>query len=148
VIKRNFILLLSCSFVFLSIQNCLTESKKNNDKQNLECDTALVESFQKTGWISEIKYRSVVYIMTDEESKSSTPTEIEDKIRYEAYKQLQKEFNPSFDRHAAAQIKKLVDNFGKIEKHDKECVGSKIYFYDIEKKDLNSDFKSIKNLKK
>ena len=87
-----------------------------------------------------------MFIITNEECEKSTASEIEEKIKYEAYKFLQKELNPSFNRNAFIQIKGLSDNFGKLIKVDKDCVDGNIYFFDIEKKDLKADFEKIKNL--
>jgi hypothetical protein len=130
--------------------NCLTESKKKaaDNIDNTKKSSQLNHSYQKTGWISAGKYRAVVYILTGDECKKNSIGEIEEKIKYEAYKLLQKELNPSFDRNAGSQIKKLLDNSGKIVKLDKGCVDSNIYFFDLEKNDLESEFKSIRNLKK
>lgn len=146
--RRYFTIFLLSSISLLTIVQCLTETRKKPINNSIGDSKQLNQSYQKTGWLSAVKYRSVVYILTDEECKKSTNAEIEEKIKYEAYKQLQKELNPSFDRNASIQIKKLLDNFGKIEKLERDCYGSNIYFYDIEKKDLDTDFKNIKNTKK
>lgn len=145
--RRYFIIFLLLFVSQLSIVECMTEANRkivNSNNSNVQ----IAQSFQKTGWITPVKYRSVVYILTDEECRNSTNAEIEEKIKYEAYKQLQKELNPTFNRNTSLQIKKLLDNFGKVEKLERDCYGSNIYFYDIEKNNLESDFQNIKNIKK
>jgi len=125
----------------------MTESKKNPLENSLIGLNGLNESFRKTGWISESKYRAVVFIITDDECKNSSNPEIEERIRFEAYKNLQKELNPAFNRNASNQIKILADTYGKMVQTTKECATGNVYFYDLEKKDLKSDFEKIKNLK-
>lgn len=144
--KKYFIVFLLLSVSQFTMVECLTDTNRKAVNKNNK-DVQLTQSFQKTGWLTHEKYRSVVYILTDDECKNSTNTEIEEKIKYEAYKQLQKELNPTFNRNISVQIKKLLDNFGKIEKLEKDCYGSNIYFYDIEKQNLESDFMNIKNIK-
>lgn len=144
--KKYFI---SCLVLFLLAflaQNCLTESKIKPESEMKDVKKSLNESFRKTGWISENKYRAVVFVITNEECEHSTDLEIEERIKNEAYKFLQKELNPSYNRNAFVQIKGLSDNFGKLIKADKDCVDGNIYFFDIEKKDLKADFEKIKNL--
>ena len=131
--------------IFL-VQSCLTDSTKKTDIKNGN-QNSYNESFRKTGWITESKYRAVIFIITNDECKNSSPVEIEEKIRFESFKNLQKELNPTFNRNVSPQIKSLADNFGKIIKIENECIEGNIYFFDLEKKDLKSDFEKIKNLK-
>ena len=131
--------------IFL-IQSCLTDSTKKTDIKN-GSQNGFNETFRKTGWITESKYRAVIFIITDDECKNSSVAEIEEKIKFESFKNLQKELNPAFNRNVSAQIKILADNFGKIIKVERECEEGNIYFFDLEKKDLKSDFEKIKNLK-
>ena len=146
--RKYFVLFIIMLFSFiLFIQNCQTESKIKPADSNSEKQNGLNESFSKTGWISENKYRAVIFVITEDECKNSSTAEIEQKIRFEAYKNLQKDLNPSFNRNASNQIKILADNFGKTIKLDKECINGILYFYDLEKNDLKSDFDKIKNLK-
>jgi len=150
--KKYVILSFALIMLIFSIQNCLTDSSEKKEtkietKNENKNGNGYNESFRKTGWITESKYRSVIFIITDDECRNSSPGEIEEKIKFESYKNLQKELNPAYNRNASTQIKSLTDNFGKIVKVDKECVEGNIYFYDLEKKDLKSDFQKIKNLK-
>lgn len=131
--------------IFL-IQSCLTDSTKKPDTKNVN-QNGYNESFRKTGWITENKYRAVIFIITDDECKNSSSFEIDEKIKFESFKNLQKELNPTFNRNVSTQIKVLADNFGKIIKIERECEEGNIYFFDLEKKDLKSDFEKIKNLK-
>jgi transcriptional regulator of heat shock response len=131
----------------LSFQSCLTEHKKKPIDNSLIGLNGLNESFKKTGWIAENKYRAVVFIITDDECKNSSITEIEERIRFEAYKNLQKELNPTFNRNASNQIKTLADTYGKMVQTSQECATGNVYFYDLEQKDLKSEFEKIKNLK-
>ena len=135
------------SLLICSIQNCLTDSQKKPKINNGNGENGLNESFRKTGWITESKYRAVIFVITVDECKNSSLSEIEERIRFEAYKNLQKELSPSFNRNAINQIKYLADNYGKMITADKECVDGNIYFYDLEKSDLKTDFEKIKNLK-
>lgn len=138
-----FLILLVLSSV---IHNCKSDPSKKTETLNTN-NNGYNESFRKTGWINETKYRAVIYIITNDECKKSSLAEIEEKIKFEAYKNLQNELNPSFNRNASIQIKALADNSGKMIKIEKDCTESNIYFYDIEKNDLKSDFEKIKNLK-
>lgn len=128
----------------LSSQNCLKNSTKKTQKPE---ENGFNESFRKTGWITENRYRAIVFIITDDECKNSSPAEIEEKIRFEAYKNLQKDLNPSYNRNASIQIKNLADSSGKVIKQDKDCIEGNIYFYDLEKNDLKAEFEKIKNIK-
>ena len=107
----------------------------------------LEESYRNIGWINDSRYRTGVYILTKEECAGSRKDEIDDRIRMESFKHLQKELNPSFNRNAAVQIKSLIDNYGKVITAGSSCMESNVYFFDIEKKDLKTDFINIKNLK-
>lgn len=130
----------------LSVQNCLKKTIKKPPIQDSN-DTKINESFRKTGWLTESKYRVVIVVITFDECKKSTAAEIEEKIRFEAYKNLQKELNPVFNRNASIQIKNLADNYGKTAKQDKDCIDSNIYVFDLEKNDLKAEFEKIKNIK-
>ena len=129
------------------LQNCLTDSQKKPGNNNTNGEKTINESFRKTGWITETKYRAVIFVLTADECKNSSLSEIEERIRLEAYKNLQKELSPSYNRNAVNQIKYLADNYGKMMTSDKECVDGNIYYYDLEKSDLKTDFEKIKNLK-
>lgn len=129
------------------LQNCLTDSQKKPENNITNGEKGLNESFRKTGWITENKYRAVIFVISADECKSSSLSDIEEKIKLEAYKNLQKELNPSFNRNAVIQIKYLADNYGRMMTSDKECVDGNIYYYDLEKFDLKKDFDKIKNLK-
>lgn len=130
-----------------TIQNCKTDPKKISGNGNTGTGNGLNESFRKTGWITETKYRAVIFVITVEECKTSSLAEIEERIKLEAYKNLQKELSPSFNRNAFNQIKNLADNYGKMNAADAACSEGNIYFYDIEKPDLKSEFVKIKNIK-
>lgn len=132
-------------FLFL-IQNCSTNTSKITDNSNSK-DNGYNETFHKTGWITDTRYRSVIFIITDDECKNSSAADIEEKIKFQSYKHLQKEFNPSYTRNASIQIKNLVENAGILVKLDKGCAKSNVYFYDIEKNELKADFEKIQNLK-
>lgn len=108
---------------------------------------SLSESYRKTGWIDEARYRAVVYIITREECQNNPDSDIEEKIRLEAFKQLQKELNPAFSRNATVQIKNLIDKHGRVIAAGQSCIDSNVYFFDLEKRDLRTDFINIKNLK-
>lgn len=132
--------------LIFTVQSCLTDSSKKKETKNT-VSNGYNESFRKIGWITDSKYRSVIFIITDEECKNSSTAEIEEKIKFESYKNLQKELNPSLNRNISNQIKSLIDNSGKLVKVDKECVEGNIYFYDLEKKELKAEFEKIRNLK-
>ncbi len=138
----------SFAFILLIffIQSCSTKPVKktegNNSNQN-----GFNESFHKIGWIGENSYRSVIFIITGDECRNSTLAELNEKIQFESYKNLQKELNPSFNRNASIPIKNLIESSGKLVKTSEECRESSVFFYDIEKKNLKADFEKIKNLK-
>lgn len=132
----------------LTSQFCM--KKQTVEKTTLPVMTeqnGLSESYRKTGWIDESKYRAVVYIITREECQNNTVSDIEERIRLEAFKQLQKEFNPAFSRNATVQIKNLIDKHGRVIAAGQSCIDSNVYFFDLEKRDLKTDFINIKNLK-
>jgi hypothetical protein len=133
--------------IIFFLQNCLTDSQKKPKNNNTNGEKGINESFRKTGWITATKYRAVIFIMTADECKNSSLSEIEERIRLEAYKNLQKELSPSYNRNAVNQIKYLADNYGKMMTSDKECVDGNIYYYDLDKPDLRLDFERVKNLK-
>ena len=145
--KKYLLFFIMLLFLTFSIQNCLTDSKKKLNDIKTADQNGFDETFHKTGWISDSKYRAVVFVITNDECKNSSLSEIEEKIRFEAYKNLQKELNPSFNRTTANQIKSMTDISGQMIKTGKGCDDSNVYFYDLEKKDLKSDFEKIKNLK-
>ncbi len=137
---------------FLSIfviQNCATDSQKKpkDNNTNTTQENGYNETFMKTGWIKEDRYRAVVFIITKDECSNSSSQLVEEKIRNEATRNLQKELNPSLNRNASTQIKILTENSGKMIKPEKGCVESNVYFFDLEKNNLKSDFEKIKNLK-
>ena len=105
------------------------------------------ETFKKTGWISDSKYRAVIYILTYEECSASTREQIEEKIKYEAVKHLQAEMNTTFNHNQNAKARNLLDNFGLMSPYDFKCSENNIFYFDIEKKDLKLEFQNIKNTK-
>ena len=146
MVYKKYIIIFIFFLVSLSIQDCSKETTKKTDIVNIN-GNEFSESFRKTGWITDKKYRAVIFIITLDECKKSSLTDIEDKIKFEAYKNLQKELNPSFNRNASIQIKNLADNSGKLIKQNRDCVESNIYVYDLEKNDLKAEFEKIKNIK-
>ena len=149
---------ISIFFLVLSTLKCLTDSKKKIEANNsplisqdstrdINGQDELDESFRKVGWIKEDKYRALVFIITKDECNNSPISDIETKIKLAAYNNLQKELNPSANRNASIQTKKLIDNFGKMIQLDKDCNSENIFFYDIIKKDLKSDFEKIRHTK-
>ena len=145
--KKKYVMsFLALILLIFSIQNCSTKPVKkaenNNSNQN-----GYNESFRKIGWIAENQYRSVIFIITEDECRNSSEAELREKIQFESYKNLQKELNPAFNRNASIQIKNLIENSGKLIKTNEECRETNIFFFDIEKRDLKADFEKIKNLK-
>lgn len=137
-----------CVALFLFfIQGCRTDSGNKPGNNVLNGNNGYSESFRKTGWINDNRFRAVVYIITEDECRKSTETEIEERIRFEAIKNLQRDLSPDFNRNASIQIKNLAEKNGKIVKADKGCVEKNIFFYDIEKDGLRSDFEKIKKSK-
>jgi len=155
-------------FLVLSALKCLTDSGNRIETNNQPSITAqdntsninnannanntnkkneLYESFRKVGWIKDDRYRTIVFIITSEECNNSPIADIETKVKLAAYNHLQKELNPSSNRNAAVQIKNLIDSFGELIQVDKDSNSENIFFYDIVKKDLKSDFEKIKHTK-
>ena len=129
----------------LTIQDS-TDDVKPVEKKDEKKDE-LYESFRQIGWIKEDRYRVLVYIITRDECINSPISDIEVKIKFAAYNSLQNELNPASNRNALVQIKNLIDNFGMMIQVDKNCSGQNIFFYDIIKKNLKSDFEKIRNIK-
>lgn len=147
MIKKYFVPCIICVLITLSIQNCLKDNNKKTADIPLNGQNELNEKFHKTGWITKDQYRAVVYIITGTECEKSSQAEMNDKIKFEAYKHLQKELNSGFDRNTSIQIKILVDTYGKLIKPEKGCLESNTYFYDLQKNNLETEFEKIKNLK-
>lgn len=145
---KNKYVVLCCALILsiFAIHSCSTKAvektENNNSKQN-----GFNESFHKIGWITENKYRSVIFIITEDECRNSTCAELKEKIQFESYKNLQKELNPAFNRNSSIPIRNLIENSGKMIQTSEECQESNVFFYDIEKKNLKADFEKIKNLK-
>ncbi len=145
--KKKYVM--SCFALILlifSIHSCSTKPVKKTDSNNSN-QNGFNESFRKIGWIGENKYRSVIFIITEDECRNSSDAELMEKIQFESYKNLQKELNPAFNRNASIQIKNLIENSGKLVKTSQDCSESNIFFFDIEKRNLKADFGKIKNLK-
>ncbi|HOP63124.1 MAG TPA: hypothetical protein PK358_10935 [Spirochaetota bacterium] len=143
-----FALVMALTCILATLQFCSKKQKDNittlpviNREKNLS------ESYKKTGWLDEGRYRAVVYIITLEECKNSPENEIHERIKLEAYKHLHKELNPAFNRNASVKIKSLIEKYGRVIAAGKSCIESNIYFFDLEKNDLKADFINIKNIK-
>ncbi|HOP30779.1 MAG TPA: hypothetical protein P5120_10275 [Spirochaetota bacterium] len=148
---RSFINIVSLCFAvsaLFTVQFCMKKQTVENSKlPSIIEQKDLSESYKKTGWINDSKYRAVVFILTLEECKSNSAGEIEERVKFEAFKQLQKELNPSFGRNATVQIKNLMNKHGRVIAAGQSCIESNVYFFDLEKKELRTDFINIKNLK-
>ena len=165
--KKTFCLFISLLFISLSALQCLTDSEKdspaNNTKRVISQDSPnstigdtkkeekkddeINESFRKIGWIKDNKYRALVFIITPDECRNSSMSDIKAKLELAAFTSLNKELNPTANRNASAQIKKMIDSFGEMKQVDKNCNSENIFFYDIVKKDLKSEFEKIRNTK-
>lgn len=144
----NIVSVLTIVLTIATVQYCT--KKQKDDKVTLPQvieQKDLSESYKKTGWIEEDRYRAVVYIITREECQVNKVSDIEEKIKLEALKQLQKELNPSYNRNASVQIRNLLDKYGNVIAAGQSCIDSNVYFFDVVKKDLKTDFINIKNLK-
>ncbi len=148
---RFLINIFSVFLIVISITTIQFCSKKQKDDKvaipQIVEQKNLSESYKKTGWIEDDRYRAVVYIITREECQVNKSEDIEEKIKLEALKQLQKDLNPSYSRNASAQIRNLIDKYGSVIAAGQSCIDSNVYFFDIVKKDLKTDFINIKNLK-
>ena len=120
-------------------QDVSVNDGKNNNGYN--------ETFKKTGWLGENKYRAVIYILTFEECRSSTREQILEKIKFEALKHIQQELNTTFNRNQITKTRNLLDNYGIMSPYEYDCVENNIFYFDIEKKDLKLEFQNIKNTK-
>lgn len=144
----NTVFIITIIVAVTAVQFC--SKKQKDDSKSLPAiieQKDLSESYRKTGWLEEDRYRAVVYVITREECQSNPGNEIEEKVKLEAFKQLQKELNPAFNRNASVQVKSLIDKYGKVITAGQSCIDSNVYFFDVEKKDLKTDFINIKNLK-
>ncbi|NLV68014.1 MAG: hypothetical protein GXY14_10120 [Spirochaetes bacterium] len=135
------------ALVILSFLFCGREVIKNNPPDDDVKSNGYNETFKKTGWISDTKYRAVIYILTYEECIASTREQIEEKIKYEAIKHLQSEMKIIFTRNQSAKASTLMENYGLMSPDEINCTENNIFFYDIEKKDLKLEFQNIKNTK-
>jgi hypothetical protein len=148
---RFFINIVPLCFIILlllTVQFCIKKQTVENTNLPVVIDQKnLAESYKKTGWLDDTRYRAVVFIFTLEECRSNSVSEIEERVKFEAFKQLQKELNPSYSRNATVQIKGLMDKHGRIIAAGQSCIESNVYFFDLEKKDLRTDFINIKNIK-
>ncbi len=133
---------LFCGKEILKTDTDNTDKDNNNKKSDI-----FKEDFKQTGWISETRYRAVIYIFTFDECRSSTREQIEEKIKFEAIKQLQYELNGTINRNRYPKIKNLVDNYGILKPDVIECSENNIFYFDIEKNDLKLEFQNIKNIK-
>ena len=161
--KKTICLYISLLFIALSALHCSTDTEKNNTVDNSKriitqdstssaiSDTKknaeINESFRQIGWIKDNRYRSLVFIITPDECRNSSMSDIKAKLELAAFTSLNKELNPSTNRNASAQVKKMIDSFGEMIQVDKNCNSENIFFYDIVKKDLKSEFERIKNTK-
>lgn len=141
-------LLIACA-VIITITYCSRDKIKNNspDKERTDNGNSINESFRDTGWISDTRYRAVIYIITYEECKTSSKEEIKERIKFEAIKQLQKALNVTFSRNQLSRVNCLLDNYGILIPDDIKCSENNIFYFDIEKNDLSIEFDNIKNLK-
>ena len=135
--------------VIFTINYC---GKKNtkltpDDKEKPDNESILNETFKDTGWLSETRYRAVIYILTYEECRASTRDQIEEKIKFEAVRHLQKSLNITFSRNQLNRVKNLLDNYGILIPDEIKCSENNIFYFDIEKEDLSIEFNNIKNLK-
>ena len=135
------------ALVILSFLFCGSDVIKNNPPDDDVKSNGYNETFKKTGWISDTKYRAVIYILTYEECIASTREQIEEKIKYEAIKHLQSEMKIIFTRNQSAKASTLMENYGLMSPDEINCTENNIFFYDIEKKDLKLEFQNIKNTK-
>ncbi len=128
---------------------CSKEVTKNNNTENNygNGNNGYNETFKKTGWISDTKYRAIIYILTYEECKASTKEQIEEKIKNEALRHLQSEMNITFNHNQTAKTRNLLDNFGFMSPNDINCSENNIFYFDIEKNNLRLEFQNIKNTK-
>lgn len=133
-----------CACLFCSKEITKKNTPENNGNTG---NNGYNETFKKTGWISDTKYRAVIYILTYEECIASTKDQIEDKIKYEALKHLQGEMNTTFNHNQTAKARNLLDNYGLMSPNDIKCTENNIFYFDIDKKDLKLEFQNIKNTK-
>ena len=135
--------------VILTINYCGKKITKKtpDDKHTSENENIINETFKDTGWMSETRYRAVIFILTYEECRASTRDQIEEKIKFEAVRHLQKSLNVTFSRNQLARVKNLLDNYGILLPDEIKCSENNIFYFDIEKNDLSIEFNNIKNLK-
>jgi hypothetical protein len=112
---------------------CARDITKTTPSDNDVKSGGYNETFKKTGWISDTKYRAVIYILTYEECIASTREQIEEKIKYEAIKHLQNEMKITFNRNQSAKASALMENYGLMSPDKINCIENNIFFYDIEK---------------
>ncbi len=137
------------AIIFCAFLYCSKDVTKKNirDDKGSTGNNGHNETFKKTGWINDTKYRAVIYILTYEECNASSKDQIEEKIKYEALKHLQSEIGTTFNRNQNAKARNLLDNYGLMSPNDFKCIENNIFYFDIEKKDLRLELQNIKNTK-
>ena len=148
--KRTIIFPLMVLFSILTFFYCGSEAKKDvtdEGRNGKDAGNGYIETYKKTGWISENRYRAVVYILTLEECKNSTREQILEKMKFEAERRLQMEAGITFNRNQHARIKNLLDNYGEMTPDVIDCKENNIFYFDIEKENLQMDLNNIRNTK-
>jgi len=155
--KKTIFLSIGIAVLAICALKCVTEYQKKAEpydsplvKQDIPRTNKqddLHESFRQVGWIKDDRYRVLVHIITSDECRNSPISDIEAKIRLVANNNLQRELNPSSNRNASAQIKKMIDDFGMMIQVDKDCNSENIFFFDIERNNLKFEFDKIKHTK-
>lgn len=124
-----------------------TNVNNNNSINSSNDNVGIDETFKHTGWINDTRYRSVIYILTYEECKTSSKDQIEEKIKYEALKNIQRELNITSSRNQSVKIKNLIENYGVMIPDVIKCDKNNIFYFDIQKNNLQIEFQNIKNMK-
>jgi len=128
-------------------ENTHPNDKSKNENKAKNKGEKITRKYKKTGWIAENRYRALVYIVTEEECKSSSKGELENKIKNEAVISLHRSFNRGFNPKRNGALINLINNYGKLIIDNDECLKDNVYILDIIKEDLRQDLRRIKNIK-
>jgi len=140
-----------CTVLLLLAISCTRDKVKDDSAGKQENknngESIFSEKFKKTGWINSNRYRAVIHIFTYEQCISTRSEIIKDDLEIRAFRNIRNELGKSGSREADVHILNLIKNHGIILRPDLTCGEINIYYFDINKKNLKNDFKSIQSLK-
>jgi hypothetical protein len=146
--KKNIIVILMLMFSMVLLQSSCKKDNiiNNHDGNNGEIplsDSGIDKKYLAEGFISGDLYR--VVIVTPKEADAADMDAITARARKRARVSLEQSLaaiNIPRDRNTRAEILKVIDTNGRLEKKDFETVKYDIYYFDISKKNLKNYLKN------